>query len=105
MKKIFSVFVFIFLISYSFGQDITTSQKLQDIAVLLGVTIHAPNDSMPLKSRKRLNYKIVNQQLLLLRAGELYKDKDFINSSFYIKQVRTRFKNNDLNNLKFICCR
>ncbi|MBI4647990.1 MAG: hypothetical protein HY738_15745 [Bacteroidia bacterium] len=82
MKKIFSAFIFLFIVSYSFGQDITTLLKLHDISIALGVA----NDI----------------SIFLLRAVECYSTKDYETSNYYIKKVVINFSNLDLNNLKFV---
>ncbi len=103
MKKIISVYIFIFLVHYSFGQEIATLLKLHDVSVSLGIINSVSVDTIAIKARpEKINGRISEQQLFLLRASESYSAKDFENAGYYVKKVVLLFKNNDLNNLKYV---
>jgi len=104
MKKVFSLSLFIFFISYSFGQDLNTLIKLHDVSVALGISTSISIDTTLLtKSKKaRFNRKAAEQQLYLLKAAEYYQNKDYESSSYYISKVRINFKSADHNNLKYV---
>src|ERR1035437_299178 len=103
MKKIIAVYIFIFLFHCSFGQEVSTLLKLHDVSVTLGVANNIFVDTMAIKSQPgKINTRLSDQQMCLLRASESYSAKDFENSSYYIKKVVLLFKNNDLNNLRYV---
>jgi len=103
IKKIIPVFIFVFLVHYSFGQEVATLLKLHDLSVALGVSNNISIDTFTIKSRPgKINIRISEQQMFLLRASESYSAKDYENSSFYARKVVLLFENNDLNNLRYV---
>jgi len=103
MKKIFPVIIFSLLINYSSGQDLTTLMRLNDFSISLGSTDRASVDTSLMKARiGKMNIKISEQLVYLLRAAEYYSTKDYENSSSYIQKVRINFKYPEYDNLKFL---
>jgi hypothetical protein len=101
MKKIFSVILFLLMIDCSFGQDISTLMRLHDFSISLGSTNNASFDSLLMKARVgKMDVKIAEQLVYLLRAAEFYSTKDYGTSSFYIKKVGINYKYPEYYNLK-----
>jgi hypothetical protein len=102
MKNYIFLFLFLLLIQSSFSQDVATLIKLHELSVNLGIKNSISIDTMLINSRnEKINRRVSEQQLLLLKASEYYLNGDYENSLFFIKQAEIRFRNNDLNNLKY----
>ena len=101
MKKVFFLFISLFLARSSFGQEIATMVKLYEISTALGVTNSNPLDTIFI-SLKRVNIDqdVSEQQLHLLKASEYYRNKDYVNSLYFCRKVEKTFENNDLNVLR-----
>ncbi len=103
MKKAFPVLIFILIINYSFGQDMTTLVKLHNVSVALGISNSRPVDTILFKSEiQKINRKLTEQQSYLLKAAEYYNAKDYENSREYSRRVVFRFKINEYNNLRYV---
>jgi hypothetical protein len=103
MKKFLFIFLTFILINNSFGQDISILIKLHEVSEKLGLISSISLDTLLIRSGyERVNRKISEQQLSLLKATECYLNSDYENSFFYIKKADIIFRNNDLNNLKFV---
>jgi hypothetical protein len=103
MKKFSFIYILIYFFNYTYGQDVATLVKLHNISTSLGVTTSISVDTLIINAKNaRINYKVTEQQDLLLRAAEYYSNKDYENAGYYVKRVVLIFKNNDLNNLKYI---
>ena len=103
MKHLFSILIFIFLINYSFGQDLTTFKKLHEGSASLGLSNNSPLDTLVLSLRIEKNkHRVMEQLYILLKAAEYYKVKDYQNAAFYIRKVFLRFEATEYNNLKFV---
>jgi len=103
MKKALPVCIFIFIINYSFGQDMNTLIKLHEVSVALKIVNSTAIDTILFKSETRkINRRITDQQALLLKAAEYYYAKDFENAHNYIEKVRIRFKNKEHNTLRYV---
>jgi hypothetical protein len=103
MKKLLFLFISFALAQFSNGQDITTLTKLHEVSEKLGVSSNLSIDTMLIRAGyERVNRRITEQQQTLLKAAECYLNNDFENSFYYIQRVELVFRNNDLNNLKYV---
>jgi hypothetical protein len=103
MKKIFSVIIFSLLIDCSFSQDISTLMRLHDFSISLGSTNNASFDTLLMKARVgKMDIKITEQLVYLLRAAEFYSTRDYENSSYYIKKAGINYRYPEYYNLKFL---
>lgn len=102
MRKILPLLT-IFIISFSTNaQDFNTVIKLHNISLKLGIPNDITIDTAIIKSTGyKANLTITEQMLYLLRSAECYMQGDFENSAFYARKVNHRFKNPDINTLKY----
>jgi hypothetical protein len=102
MKKVFFVLLFSLLMNYSFGQELTTLLRLNDFFLSLGSTGDNTVDTLLLKARAgKMNLRMAEQIVYLLRAAESYSNRDFETSIYYIRKVDL-FPYPEYNNLKFL---
>ena len=104
MKKIFSVIIFSLLIDCSFGQDIIHPDEIEVIFQFHWAALTVlPVDTLLMKARAgKMNIKISEQLVYLLRAAEFYSTRDYENSSYYIQKVRINFRYPEYYNLKLL---
>lgn len=105
MKKIYTAILFSLLMSYSYCQDLSTLMKLYDFSVSLGSMNKVPFDTLLMKARvDKMDKRIAEQLVYLLRAAEFYNLKDYASSSYYIHKVGLNYKYPEYYNLKMLLC-
>ncbi|HJY63831.1 MAG TPA: hypothetical protein VJ455_06725 [Ignavibacteria bacterium] len=76
---------------------------LHDFSISLGSTNSASCDTLLMKARVgKMDIKISEQLVYLLRAAESYSIKDYENSSYYIQKVRINNRYPEYYNLKLL---
>ncbi|HLO59875.1 MAG TPA: hypothetical protein VK179_14100 [Bacteroidales bacterium] len=88
MKKVFPVVLFIMLINCSFGQEMKTLMQLRELSISLGCAENTELDTLFLKARVgKMDIRISEQLLYLIRAAELHNASDYQNSIRYLRKV------------------
>lgn len=95
--------MFSLLIDFSYGQDISTLMRLHNYSVSLGSTSSASFDTLLMKARVgKMDFRIAEQLVYLLRAAEFYSTRDYENSSYYIQKVGINSRYPEYYNLKLL---
>lgn len=103
MKKILHVVLFILLINCSFGQEMNTLMKLHELSISLGCAENGEYDTLFIKARVgKMDIRITEQLLYLIRAAELYNASDYQNSILYLRKVGINYRYPEYYNLKML---
>jgi hypothetical protein len=103
MKHIFALIFLFVVVGFSYAQDLSTLKDLHNFSISLGSSKIVTADSSLMIGRVgKMDDRLVEQLVNLLRSAEFYSLKDYASSEYYIKNVRINNRYPDYYNLKLL---